>query len=192
MKWRKTLMQVLRWSVMTVGSVSTAALGFNPAADHEAGLRALTDSDHDRVLLPNTLNATADDRYAAHRSHSSHRSHRSHRSSGSRGGIRTTPPAPTPQPQQSPQPSSPSPSTPPRVVPQLERQRPQPTPQDLSMMVVRVQAALMRLGHYKGDIDGILGPMTRSALNAFQKSKGLAQTGRMDIDTLTRLGISIP
>ena len=191
MKWRKILLQVLRWSVMTVGSVSTAALGFNPAADHEAGLRALTDSDHDRVLLPNTLNATADNRYAAHRSHSSHGSHRSHRSSGSRGGIRTTPSAPTPQPQQR-QPSNPSPSTPPSVVPQLERQRPQPTPQDLSMMVVRVQAALMRLGHYKGDIDGILGPLTRAALKAFQKSQGLAQTGRMDIDTLTRLGISIP
>lgn len=192
MKWRERFLQVLRWSVMTVGGVSTAALGLSPAAEHETGVRAFADSDHDRVLLPNTLNATADDRYAQHRSHSSHSSHRSHRSSGSRGGIRRPAPAPAPQPQQSPQPANPAPSTPSSVAPQLQRERPQPTAQDLSMMVVRVQAALMRRGYYSGDIDGILGPMTRAGLKSFQKSEGLAQTGRMDIDTLTRLGISIP
>lgn len=192
MKWRKRLLQVLRWSVMTVGGVSTAALGFSSAAEQDTGVGALRDSDHDRVLLPNTLNATADDRYAQHRSHSSHSSHRSHRSSGSRGGIRRTVPAPVPQPQESPQPGSPAPSAPSTVAPQSPRGRPQPTPQDLSMMVVRVQAALMRRGFYVGDIDGILGPVTRAGLKAFQKSEGLAQTGRMDIDTLTRLGISIP
>ena len=60
------------------------------------------------------------------------------------------------------------------------------------MMVVRVQAALMRRGYYHGDIDGLLGPMTRAALRAFQQAQGISQTGRMDIDTLTRLGISIP
>ncbi len=60
------------------------------------------------------------------------------------------------------------------------------------MMVVRVQAALMRLGYYDGDIDGLLGPQTRSAITAYQKAQGLRQTGRMDIGTLTKLGISIP
>lgn len=59
-------------------------------------------------------------------------------------------------------------------------------------MVVRVQAALMRLGYYHGDIDGLLGPGTRSGLKNFQKSQGLKQTGRIDIETLTRLGIPIP
>ena len=59
------------------------------------------------------------------------------------------------------------------------------------MMVVRVQAALMRLGYFNGDIDGLLGPQTRSAIMAYQKAGGLLQTGRMDIDTLTKLGISI-
>ena len=59
-------------------------------------------------------------------------------------------------------------------------------------MVVRVQAALMRRGLYNGDIDGLLGPKTRAALRKFQQSEGIPQTGRMDIETLTRLGISIP
>ena len=59
-------------------------------------------------------------------------------------------------------------------------------------MVVRVQAALMRRGYYKGDIDGLLGPLTRAALQGFQISEGLTQTGRMDLETLSRLGISIP
>ena len=59
-------------------------------------------------------------------------------------------------------------------------------------MVVRVQAALMRSGHYHGDIDGVLGESTRAALRAFQKDGGIKQTGRMDIETLTLLGIPIP
>ena len=49
----------------------------------------------------------------------------------------------------------------------------------------------MRRGFYHGDIDGLLGPMTRAALRAFQQVEGIPQTGRMDIETLTRLGISI-
>ena len=59
-------------------------------------------------------------------------------------------------------------------------------------MVVRVQAALMRLGYYNGDVDGLLGPLTRAALKSFQKAQGLTQTGRMDLETLSRLGIPIP
>jgi His-Xaa-Ser repeat protein HxsA len=59
------------------------------------------------------------------------------------------------------------------------------------MMVVRVQAALMRLGYYNGDIDGLLGPMTREAITNFQSDRSLGKTGRMDIDTLTALGISV-
>ena len=39
------------------------------------------------------------------------------------------------------------------------------------MMVVRVQAALMRLGYYDGDIDGLLGPETRSAITSGEKPK---------------------
>jgi peptidoglycan hydrolase-like protein with peptidoglycan-binding domain len=60
------------------------------------------------------------------------------------------------------------------------------------MMTVRVQAALMRFGYFNGDIAGIRGPQTRAAITSYQKAQGLPQTGRMDIDTLMRLGISIP
>ena len=59
------------------------------------------------------------------------------------------------------------------------------------MMVVRVQAVLMRPGYYNGDIDGFLGPMTREAITKFQSDRLLGKTGRMDIDTLTALGISV-
>lgn len=59
------------------------------------------------------------------------------------------------------------------------------------MMVVRVQAALMRLGYYNGDIDGLLGPMTRDSITQFQTDRSLAKTGRMDIETLTALGIPV-
>jgi His-Xaa-Ser repeat protein HxsA len=59
------------------------------------------------------------------------------------------------------------------------------------MMVVRVQAALMRLGYYNGDIDGLLGPMTRDSITRFQTDRSLAKTGRMDIETLTALGIPV-
>ena len=51
-------------------------------------------------------------------------------------------------------------------------------------MVVRVQAALMRLGLYDADIDAILGPQTRAALAEYQKAKGLRRTKRLNIETL--------
>lgn len=167
--------------------MTTAALGANAAAAMGDGLEVPGNPDRGLVLLPNTLNATAEDQYAAHRSHSSHRSHRSHRSSS--GGVRSTP---TPQPQYQPPPSNRAPSVIPKTTPRIERTIPNPTPQNVSRMVIRVQAALMRRGYYNGDIDGLLGPKTRAALRAFQQTEGIPQTGRMDIKTLTRLGISIP
>jgi His-Xaa-Ser repeat protein HxsA len=68
---------------------------------------------------------------------------------------------------------------------------PPPAPADLSMMVVRVQAALMRLGYHTGDIDGRLGPETREALKRYQRDHKLKETGRMDLETLTNLGIPV-
>ena len=191
MTWRSNLLRILGWPALAAGGVTAAAFGANAAEFPGEGLAAPTGSNHGSLLLPNTLNATAEDRYAAHGSHRSHSSHRSHRSS-SGGGSRSVPSSPTPQPQTVPQSPSPAPSTTPDATPQTEQSLTKPTPQDLSMMVVRVQAALMRRGYYNGDIDGLLGPMTRAALRAFQRAEGISQTGRMDIDTLTRLGISIP
>ena len=173
MTWRSKLLRILSWPALAAGGMTTAAFGANAAEVRSQGLAAPTGSDHASLLLPNTLNATADDRYAAHGSHRSHSSHRSHRSS-SGGGSRSVPSSPTPQPQYDPQSPSPAPRTTPEVAPQTEQSLPKPTPQDLSMMVVRVQAALMRRGYYQGDIDGLLGPMTRAALRAFQQAEGIS------------------
>lgn len=176
MTWRDKVWRLLRWPALAAGGVSTVVLGANDAATAGAGLKAPDSLDRGPVYLPNTLNSTAEDRYAAHRSHSSHGSHRSHRSSS--GSVRRAP-------------SAPAPSVLPDSTSRIERTIPKPTPQELSIMVVRAQAALMRRGFYHGDIDGLLGPMTRAALRAFQQVEGIPQTGRMDIETLTRLGISI-
>lgn len=190
--WYKRVIDVLRLPTLMAGAVA-ASTGAATAAAKDDGdyLRADDPTGFGGLVLPNTLNATATDIYAAHSSHRSHGSHRSHRSS-SGGGSVTPRPAPTP--------SSPTRSAPaPRVTPSQPQTGtpptstvPKATPQDLSVMTVRVQAALMRLGHFDGDIDGILGPKTRAAIIKYQKAQGLRQTGRMDIDTLTRLGISIP
>jgi His-Xaa-Ser repeat protein HxsA len=58
-------------------------------------------------------------------------------------------------------------------------------------MTTRVQAALAKAGYFKGDISGELNDETRSALRQFQASKKLQVTGRMDIQTLTALGIKV-
>jgi len=182
--WRKKLFEILRWPTLAVSAVTTAATVANASTDEEAQGWKTDSANLDPVVLPNTLNATATDRYAAHRSHRSHGSHRSHRSS-SGGGYS---PAPAPR---TPAPSTTIPTVP-KVQPAEPSIIPKPAPQDISMMVVRVQAALMRRGYFNGDIDGLLGPQMRSAIMAFQKAQGLPQSGRMDIDTLTKLGISIP
>jgi len=43
-----------------------------------------------------------------------------------------------------------------------------------------VQAALAWRGFYSGRIDGVMGPETRSAIEAFQKRQGLTVTGEID------------
>jgi hypothetical protein len=57
-------------------------------------------------------------------------------------------------------------------------------------VVVDVQQQLQRDGYYDGPIDGVLGPMTREAIAAFQADNGLAITSVVDEPTLATLGIS--
>lgn len=47
----------------------------------------------------------------------------------------------------------------------------------------QTQMALKRAGFYKGKIDGKLGPQTKKAIKAFQKSKGLVQDGIIGMRT---------
>ena len=52
-----------------------------------------------------------------------------------------------------------------------------------------IQQALKDKGHDPGEIDGKMGPKTQAALKDFQSKEGLKATGRMDAETMTKLGV---
>ena len=56
-------------------------------------------------------------------------------------------------------------------------------------VTVNVQQQLASAGYYDGPIDGMLGPMTREAIAAFQADNGLAITSAIDEPTLATLGL---
>ena len=53
----------------------------------------------------------------------------------------------------------------------------------------RVQAGLYAQGYYKGTIDGILGPETKSAIVMLQSDRNLPVTGTITKDVLNALGV---
>jgi lipoprotein-anchoring transpeptidase ErfK/SrfK len=53
---------------------------------------------------------------------------------------------------------------------------------------VALQVALDRAGFSPGEIDGTAGPNTTNALSTFQHANGLTATGRLDAQTIERLG----
>ena len=55
--------------------------------------------------------------------------------------------------------------------------------------VEAVQRALAERGYDPGDVDGAMGQRTAGALEAFQRSVGLPDTGAIDDDTWTALGL---
>jgi His-Xaa-Ser repeat protein HxsA len=55
--------------------------------------------------------------------------------------------------------------------------------------VKAVQQALKDKGHDPGTVDGVMGPKTRGALKDFQKKEGIKDTGRLDQETMTKLGV---
>jgi hypothetical protein len=57
-------------------------------------------------------------------------------------------------------------------------------------VIADVQAELQQMGYYKGDVDGLLGPLTREALAAYQADQGLATTEAIDEPTLDSLGLA--
>jgi len=57
-------------------------------------------------------------------------------------------------------------------------------------VIVDVQQQLQRDGYYGGPVDGVLGPMTREAIAAFQADNGLSVTSVIDRPTLATLGIA--
>jgi hypothetical protein len=56
--------------------------------------------------------------------------------------------------------------------------------------VRQIQAALKAEGHEPGPIDGVMGGRTQEALRAYQSSKKLNVTGRLDAETMEKLGVS--
>jgi peptidoglycan hydrolase-like protein with peptidoglycan-binding domain len=56
-------------------------------------------------------------------------------------------------------------------------------------LVQKVQASLTRLNFYSGPVDGLTGPQTGQAIEAYQKSVGLPASGHIDGFLLKRLGI---
>lgn len=57
-------------------------------------------------------------------------------------------------------------------------------------VIADVQAVLQEMGYYKGEVDGLLGPLTREALTAYQGDQGLTQTAAIDEPTLQSLNMS--
>jgi hypothetical protein len=57
-------------------------------------------------------------------------------------------------------------------------------------VVANVQAALQEQGYYRGEVDGLLGPLTRAALADYQRDHGLYMTAAIDRPTLESLGMA--
>ncbi len=58
-------------------------------------------------------------------------------------------------------------------------------------VVTRIQQALANAGYDPGPMDGIVGPMTRSAVKVYQQNNRLA-IGGLTYETLNKLGVDVP
>src|SRR6266487_2229110 len=56
-------------------------------------------------------------------------------------------------------------------------------------VIADVQTELQQMGYYQGEVDGLLGPMTRQALTDYQADQGLTTTAVIDEPTLNSLGM---
>src|SRR5213593_4989124 len=56
-------------------------------------------------------------------------------------------------------------------------------------VIADVQTELQQMGYYQGEVDGLLGPMTRQALTAYQADQGLVASAVIDEPTLESLGM---
>jgi peptidoglycan hydrolase-like protein with peptidoglycan-binding domain len=68
-------------------------------------------------------------------------------------------------------------------------ERPEPQRQMVGDPTVKeVQETLRQLNFYGGDVDGLFGPNTREAIEAYQAKMGMAVTGNVDDSLLDQLG----
>jgi len=71
------------------------------------------------------------------------------------------------------------------------RQRPARREPPLGFWQVRdVQMRLSRMGYPVGEVDGTLGPRTRTAVRGFQQHRGLRSSGHLDPQTLAALDVA--
>lgn len=56
-------------------------------------------------------------------------------------------------------------------------------------VIADVQAALQEMGYYKGEVDGLIGPLTRDALTKYQTDNGMTVTAVIDEPTLDSLNM---
>ncbi len=61
-----------------------------------------------------------------------------------------------------------------------------------SPLVADIQKALLSTGDFAGKVDGLMGPMTRNAIIAYQKRNGFEETGSPSRLLLTAIGHSLP
>jgi Putative peptidoglycan binding domain. len=57
-------------------------------------------------------------------------------------------------------------------------------------VIANVQAELQQQGYYHGEVDGLIGPLTRSAIADYQRDHGLYTTSTIDEPTLQSLGMA--
>ncbi|HTV68201.1 MAG TPA: peptidoglycan-binding domain-containing protein [Rhizobiaceae bacterium] len=65
---------------------------------------------------------------------------------------------------------------------------PEVAPQPGDPIVERVQSILSDLDFYAGDVDGLIGPNTRTAIEAYRSKVGLPASGEIDDQLLDHLG----
>lgn len=64
------------------------------------------------------------------------------------------------------------------------------SPRPFDQVVADVQSVLQEQGYYRGEVDGLVGPLTQEALAAYQTAQNLEPTAAIDQPTLESLGIS--
>lgn len=57
-------------------------------------------------------------------------------------------------------------------------------------VIANVQVALQQQGYYRGEVDGLIGPVTRGAIADYQRDHGLYTTSTIDQPTLQSLGMT--
>lgn len=172
-----------------------SALGSSDVSAADVGNSVTEFSFLDDVETASLNNGALPTYIAQHRSHSSHSSHSSHRSS-SGGGYRTpSTPIPSSTPKSAP-PSQPlsQPSRPSSTIPSVQQQNFQKVMSDADKrknIILRVQLTLEALNFYSGPLDGVMGPATRKAVNAYRLSVGQKVQEKLDIEVLNSLGVLV-